>query len=81
VGGALLVAYQNVVDYGELAQGVVCGQDGSAGIAEDGGDALADEGGPEDFGAGELGVLVRFVGHLLSPGVLESVCKDDAGER
>ena len=57
VGGALLVADEDVVD-GELAQGVVDGQDGSAGIAEDGGDAFADEGGPEDFGAGEGGVLI-----------------------
>ena len=39
------------------------GQDGSAGIAEDGGDALADEGGPEDFGSGEGGVLI--FAHLL----------------
>jgi hypothetical protein len=57
VGGALLVADEDVVD-GELAQRVVRprGQDGSAGIAEDGGDALADpEGGPEDFGSGEGG--------------------------
>jgi hypothetical protein len=33
---------------GKLAQRVVDGQDRSAGIAEDGGDALAGEGGPED---------------------------------
>ena len=51
VRGALLVADEDVVD-GELAQRVVGGQDGSAGIAEDGGDALADEGGPDDFGSG-----------------------------
>ena len=58
VRGALLVADEDVVDGGELAQGVVDGQDGSAGIAEDGGDAFAGEGGPEDFGSGEGGVLV-----------------------
>ncbi len=61
VRGALLVAHENVVD-GELAQRVVDGQDGAAGIAEDGGDALAGEGGPEDLGAGELGwVRVRRI--------------------
>ncbi len=51
VGGALLVAHEDVVD-GEFAQRVVDGEDGSAGVAEDGGGAFADEGGPEDFGAG-----------------------------
>ena len=51
VRGALFVADEDVVD-GELAQRVVSGQDGPAGIAEDGGDALADEGGPDDFCSG-----------------------------
>jgi hypothetical protein len=64
VGGALLVAHEDVVDR-ELAQRVVGGKDGSAGIAEDGGDALANEGGPEDFCSGEGGVRVRFVCHTL----------------
>jgi hypothetical protein len=45
------VADEDVMD-GELAQGVVGGEDGSAGIAEDFVYAFADEGGPEDFGAG-----------------------------
>ena len=57
VRGALLVADEDVVD-GELAQRVVDGQDGSAGIAEDVGDAFAGERGPEDFGSGEGGVLI-----------------------
>jgi hypothetical protein len=52
VGRALLVAYEDVVDGGELAQGVVDRQDGPAGITEDGGDALSGECGPEDFGSG-----------------------------
>ncbi len=61
VRGALLVADQDVVD-GKLAQRVVDGQDGATGIAEDGGDALAGEGGPEDLGSGELGwVRVRRI--------------------
>ncbi len=51
VRGALLVADEDVVD-GELAQRVVGGEDGSAGVAEDLGDAFACEGGPEDFGSG-----------------------------
>ena len=55
VGGALLVADEDVVDGGELAQGVVDGEDGAAGVAEDGGGAFAGEGGPEDFGAGRVG--------------------------
>ena len=52
VGGALLVADEDVVD-GELAQGVVGGEDGSAGVAEDLVHAFAGEGGPDDFGSGE----------------------------
>ena len=54
VRGALLVAHEDVVD-GKLAQRVVGGQDGAAGIAEDVGDALADQRGPEDLSAGEAG--------------------------
>ncbi len=57
VGGALLVADEDVVDGGEFAEGVVDGEDGAAGVAEDGGGAFAGEGGPEDLGAGEGGVL------------------------
>ena len=45
VGRALLVAHEDVVD-GELAQRVVDGEDGSAGVAEDGSDAFAYKGGP-----------------------------------
>ena len=62
VGRALLVADEDMVD-GELAQRVVDGQDGPAGIAEDGGYALADEGRPDDFGSGEGGDVfaLRFV--------------------
>jgi len=60
--GGLLMPGENVVD-GELAQRVVDGQDGAAGIAEDGGGALADERGPEAFGSGELGVVLRVVCH------------------
>ena len=56
--GALLVSDEDVVDGGELAQGVVDGEDRAAGVAEDGGGAFAGEGGPEDFGAGEGRVLV-----------------------
>ena len=52
VGGALLVADEDVVDGGELSQRVVDGEDGAAGVAEDGGGAFAGEGGPEDFGSG-----------------------------
>ena len=54
VRGALLVAHQDVVD-GKLAQRVVDGQNGAAGIAEDVGDAFADQRGPQDFSAGEAG--------------------------
>ncbi len=62
VRGALLVADEDVVD-GELAQGVVDGEDGSARVAEDAVYALASQGGPEDFGSGELRVLIgRVVG-------------------
>ncbi len=57
VRGALLVADEDVVD-GELAQGVVDGEDGSAGVAEDPVYAFAGESGPEDFGSGEGGVLI-----------------------
>ncbi len=64
VGGALLVADEDVVDGGEFAEGVVDGEDGAAGVAEDGGGAFAGEGGPEDFGSGELGVLVSAHGLL-----------------
>src|ERR1035437_5563864 len=48
----LLVADEGVVD-GELAQGVIDGQDGPAGIAEDVGNAFAHQGGPYDFRAGK----------------------------
>jgi hypothetical protein len=37
---------------GELAESVVGGEDGSAGIAEDRGDTFAYERGPEDLGSG-----------------------------
>ena len=70
VRGALLVAHEDVAD-GELAQRVVDGQDGAAGIAEDGGDALADECGPDDLGAGEGGVrfltVCSLAGHRCVP--------------
>ena len=59
---------------GELAQGVVDGQDGSAGIAEDGGDAFAGERGPEDFGSGEGGVLIFS---SIGPPVLAFACELD----
>ncbi len=55
---ALLVADEHVVDGGEFAQRVVDRKDRSAGVAEDGGGAFAGERGPEDFGAGEGGVVV-----------------------
>jgi hypothetical protein len=61
VRGALLVADEDVMD-GELAQRVVGGEDGSARVAEDLVHAFAGERGPDDFGSGELGVLI-FVGH------------------
>ena len=61
VRGALLVAHEHVVNRGELAQCVVDRKDGSAGVAEDGGGAFAGERGPEDFGAGERGVLVGLM--------------------
>ncbi len=49
VRGALLVADEDVVDR-ELAQGVVGGEDGSAGVAEDRGRRPSPcESGPEDF--------------------------------
>ena len=54
VRGALLVADEDVAD-GEFAERVVGGQDGAAGIAEDLGDAFADQRGPEDLRAGEGG--------------------------
>jgi len=57
VRGALLVADEDVVD-GELSQGVVGGEDGAARVAEDLVHAFAGEGGPDDFGSGELGVLI-----------------------
>src|ERR1700733_2778476 len=57
VRGALLVADEDVVD-GELAQGVVGGGGGSARVAEDFVHAFAGEGGPDDFGSGELRVLI-----------------------
>jgi len=50
-GDNLLVAREHVVD-GELAQSIVGGEDGSAGIAEDRGDTFAYERGPEDLGSG-----------------------------
>ena len=69
VRGALFVPHEHVVDGGELAQRVVDREDGSAGIAEDGGGAFAGERGPEDLGAGEGGVVVRIGRHcvLLRP--------------
>ena len=54
VRGALLVAHQDVVD-GKLAQRVVGGQNCAAGIAEDVGNALAYQRGPQNFSAGEAG--------------------------
>ena len=60
VGGALLVAGEDVVDGGEFAQGVVDGEDRAGRVAEDGGRAFVGEGGPEDFGAGEGGVGVAI---------------------
>ena len=63
VRGALLVADEDVVD-GELAQSVVGGEDGSARVAEDFVHAFAGEGGPDDFGSGELGMLI-FGCHLV----------------
>ncbi len=63
VRGALLVADENVMD-GELAQGVVGGEDGSARVAEDFVHAFAGESGPNDFSSGELGVLIFLIRHL-----------------
>ena len=51
---ALLVAHQHVVN-GKLAQRVVDGQNRAAGIAEDVGDALAHQRGPQNLSAGEAG--------------------------
>ena len=65
VRGTLLVAHEDVVD-GELAQGVVDGEDGSAGVAEDAVYVLAGEGGPEDFCSGEGGVLICAWSCLVS---------------
>ena len=48
VRGALLVADEDVVD-GELAQGVVGGEDGSAGVAEDLGRRLRRRAWPRGF--------------------------------
>jgi len=75
VRGALLVADEDVVD-GELAQGVVGGEDGSARVAEDLVHAFAGEGGPDDFGSGELGVLIFVVpiAHLMSPIIAVAYC-------
>jgi len=50
------VAHQGVVN-GKLAQRVIDGQDGPAGIAEDVGDALAYQRGPNNLSAGEAGGL------------------------
>ncbi len=50
----------------ELAQRVVDGQDGSAGIAEDLVYTFAGQSGPDDFGSGELRVLI-FVCHVCPP--------------
>ncbi len=66
VRGALLVADQDVMN-GELAQRVVGGQDGSAGIAEDGGDAFAYQCGPQDLRAGEAGGRVIQFLHFTPP--------------
>ncbi len=67
VCGALLVADEDVMD-GELAQGVVGGEDGSARVAEDLVHAFPGKGGPNNFGSGELGVMLRiwlvFVSHI-----------------
>ena len=54
VRGALLVAHQYVVD-GKLAQRIIDGQNRAARIAEDVGNALADQRGPHNFRAGEAG--------------------------
>ena len=61
VGGTLLVPYKDMVDRGELAQGVVDGQDGAAGITEHGGDTFAGKGGPGNFRAGKGGGSVGGV--------------------
>jgi hypothetical protein len=58
------MANEDVVD-GELAKCVVDRQDGAAGIAKDSRDALANESSPEDFGSGELRVLVRIFCHRV----------------
>ena len=52
VHGALLVAHQHVPD-GVFGHGIVGGQDGPAGIAEDGVHALAEEALPNELGTGE----------------------------
>jgi len=51
VGGALFVADENVVNVAVL-ECVVGGEDGSAGIAEDGGDVFALEAFPQDLCSG-----------------------------
>ena len=69
------MADEDVVDGGEFAERVVDGEDRAAGVAEDGGGAFAGEGGPEDFGAGEGGVLVMW--HRFAPFALSCVRKFD----
>ncbi len=55
VGRALLMAHQHVTNHGKLAQRIVGGQNGAAGIAKDICNSLADQRGPDDFRAGEAG--------------------------
>ena len=77
VRGALLVAHQHVVN-GKLAQRVVGGQNRAAGIAEDVGDALAHQRGPQNLSAGEAGgrgqVSVRCLRVALVP-MVDSFCQ------
>jgi hypothetical protein len=51
VGRALLVADQHVAD-GVIEEGVVGGQDGAAGVAEDGIHPFLDQAFPEDLSTG-----------------------------
>ena len=68
VRGALLMAHEDVVD-GKLAQRVVDGQDGAAGIAEDVAHAFAFGRCPDDFRAGDASLGLMPIASALRIGV------------
>ena len=72
VRGGLLVADQDVLDVGVLAQGVVERQDDAAGVAEEDFDPLGTQAFHQDSGAGQTHGVLLNDRSARSPGVVHS---------